>query len=350
MIADDDVSVDISLDLASIFEDRAGKKLTPVKEKLRRKKSTRSMRSSTTADTSSITMDTKKSRKSSSSTKKKKKKTALKKEAAPDLGESADDILKRWNSKIDLMDKEVDDLDKRYQEASVGDLGLAAPREMFVESSQEGEHVDGTLLSSFSPRLTSPRSKMTRHLSISCMSSAGSSLSGDSTSGLHQEGSISVPRRPSLHSLFEWNKQPSQSNLMVDSPNIVTTTSRQLDRRSKLRRSMSTTDIKQYNNTPIWPPTKRQVHRNLHAQFYRRDTKLPTPPTVNRGMDSSPVVTTQQLLQVMEPCTMRDVLAFSGLGDGTKKQGSRKLVNYGDILDNASSSNSLVSSNSLRGL
>jgi hypothetical protein len=53
---------------------------------------------------------------------------------------------------------------------------------------------------------------------------------------------------------------------------------------------------------------------NLHAQFYLRETKhLNTPYSVNRSVESSPVLTPQQLLSVMEPVTLREVLAFNGI-------------------------------------
>jgi hypothetical protein len=152
------------------------------------------------------------------------------------------------------------------------------------------------------------------------------------------------PRRPSLHTVFEWSREPSSSNLYAsdddppadDDNSTVISVSCVPDRRKLLRKSYSTTDINQYNKTPHWPPSaRRQSLGGLHAQFYRRATNLPTPSVVSRSNDSSPIVSAKQMLDIMEPVTVRELLTFSGLMEGRTKSNSR-VVNYGDVLDTQS--------------
>lgn len=291
--------------------------------------------------------------------------------------ESADDILKRWNTKIEELEDEAasmapeDEAPKkkakkkkapRLRDASLDDMNLSAGR--FLHDASTGDF--GLSISDPSKR------RMARNMSMSNLSASpvNSSLSGDEQEHKYQprRTSSAVRRRPSLTTLFEWNREPSSSNLsaaasaadppMEDESHLVMNVSTVPDRRTRLRRSLSTTDVSHYNKTTSWPPARRgsASHRggmhNLHAQFYRRSTNLPTPAQMNsRSTESSPVITSEQMLQVMEPVTMREVLEFKGLSKNNRRdEGKRqkKLVNYGDILDSQSVSSSIAGGSARR--
>lgn len=290
--------------------------------------------------------------------------------------ESADDILKRWNTKIQELEDEAESLAPeeqqtknknkkhkqkapRLRDASCGELNLASGLML---------HDASTGSCGISVSDPSKRRGMTRHMSMTHLSSspANSPLSGDEQDAKKQQrASSTTRRRPSLTTLFEWNREPSVSNLSAaasaadppreDESLLVMNVSTVPDRRKSLRRSLSTTDVSHYNKTASWPARRGSASRgmhNLHAQFYRRSTNLPTPAQSNcRSTESSPVITSEQMLQVMEPVTMREVMEFKGLGGSNHRQDNarqKKLVNYGDILDGQSVSSSIASSSARR--
>jgi hypothetical protein len=190
---------------------------------------------------------------------------------------------------------------------------------------------------------------MNRQVSISNLSTAMSTMSSLSAdTGLiykHQENKslVKLPRRPSLHSVFDWNKNSSDKNSTEDPPGgedtlVVNMSSvLKVPRHKKLERSSSASNVLQYNNTPQWPPRKGQVAAtgNLHAQFYNRETNLNTPVCVKRTALTTPVVTPQQMLSVLEPVTLRERLTFQGL-EHDHQLGNHKAVDYGSILDDES--------------
>lgn len=311
---------EVSIDPSSLFEKKKSKKkLSPVKEgKLKKKKSTRSIVSSAED-----------SRKSSMSSK---SKSASSKADSILLAESADEILARWNRKIDQIEREAAEQEERLAKAATSNDWIPAA------------YTSG-----------GPQRKLAKQASMSNISAAASAMSSlscdvsDYTTALRDKQSSRKPRRPSLHTVFEWNKEPStrsldpsvedlpagEDNLVVNMSSVLRT-----PRRRCLKKSLSTSDIFQYNNTPQWPPSnknRRPMTGNLHAQFYLRETKhLNTPYSVNRSVESSPVLTPQQMLSVMEPVTLREVLAFKGLQrDDTVE--SRKRIDYGSILDSVDS-------------
>jgi len=158
--------------------------------------------------------------------------------------------------------------------------------------------------------------------------------------------SRALGRQPSLHTVFEWNKETDESN-PSDPPagakNVVMSTEtprkggpQQMDRRKMLRKSLSTTDVNQYSLTPKWPP-KRLGNRSLHAQFYRRQTNIAemVPPPEKKDAGS---VSPEMLLEIIEPMSMRELLGLNGFTGGPLTDDS--CVNYGDILDNQSATSS----------
>jgi hypothetical protein len=307
-----DFTDDGSIDVATIFDKKVVKKLSPVHElatKLKKKKSSRSLRCSDSTRNSSKL----KSQKSSRS-----------------VG-SADEILAMLNAKIEQMERETEVLELDLQHDKARAPSSRSMKDPYARSA--------------SP----PTRMLQKHFSVSNISSATSAMSSLSYDhhdhyATSEKSTAPKPRRPSLHSVFEWNKEPSMRNLIADpdppagEDSLVVNMSSILvtSRHKLLRRSQSTNDVYQYNNTPHWPPNPRQkITGKLHAQFYRRETKLETSACANRMVESSPVETPQQLLKVMEPVSMREFLAFNGLSR-EESVASQTNLNYGAILDNES--------------
>ncbi|KAI2514219.1 hypothetical protein MHU86_112 [Fragilaria crotonensis] len=307
-----DFTDDGSIDVTTIFDKTKVKKLSPVLEietKLKKKKSSRSLRSSDSSRNSSKS----KSQKSDHS-----------------VG-SADDILAMLNAKIEQMEREAEVLDLELQRDEA-----PAPS-------------SGYMKDPYARSASSPTRMLHKQFSVSNISSATSAMSSLSCDhhdhyAMSEKSTSLKPRRPSLHSVFEWNKEPSVRNLNADpdppagEDSLVVNMSSILvtSRHKLLRRSHSTSDVYQYNNTPHWPPNPRQkMTGKLHAQFYRRETKLETSNCANRMVESSPVETPQQLLKVIEPVSMREFLAFNGRSRD-ESVASRTNLNYGAILDNES--------------
>ena len=210
------------------------------------------------------------------------------------------------------------------------------------------------------------RSHMSKSMSMPTVSSMTSSVDNTSlvsmtprtrrSTMLGKEASLSLAmatqgHRPSLHSVFEWSGT-SKSLKHDDLPSGEFVQSRQSKsvpatpgQRSKTFHAMmgtpkdsvaptsTTVSARQYALTPQWPP-KRLSNRNLHAQFYER-TMGQLPPT----HQPAPAVTPAQMLHMMEPCSMREVLTFNGFVDGFDETSENQL-NYSDILDNNSVSES----------
>ena len=303
-----DFADDASIDVATVFKKKKAKKLSPVLEaKLKGKKSSRSLRSSDSSRDSSKTNRT--------------------------VG-SADEILAMLNAKIEQMERDADELE----------LG-AAPSQITVVGVKSRDYVKGPHGRSASPKSRILQKQFSTS-NISVATSAMSSLSCDHHDNFvtSEKPTARNPRRPSLHSVFEWNKEPSvrnlnsdpdppagEDNLLVNMSSVLVT-----PRHKLLRRSFSSSDVNQYNNTPQWPPNRRQkAASNLHSQFYRRETTLQTSNCANRVVESVAVETPQQLLKVMEPVSMREFLAFNGLSRD-QALASRKNLDYGGILDNQS--------------
>ena len=209
------------------------------------------------------------------------------------------------------------------------------------------------------------RNHMSKSMSMPTVSSTASSIDTTSlatmtprtrrTIMLGKEASLSLAmategHRPSLHSIFEWSGT-SKAIQHDDLPSGEFVQSRQSKsvpatpgQRSKLFHATmtapkdpvvptSTTSTRQYTLTPQWPP-KRLSNRNLHAQFYERT--MGQLPAIHQA---APAVTAAQMLHMMEPCSMREVLTFKGFVNGFDETSENQL-NYSDILDNNSLSES----------
>uniref|UniRef100_A0A7S1YB28 Uncharacterized protein n=1 Tax=Grammatophora oceanica TaxID=210454 RepID=A0A7S1YB28_9STRA len=202
--------------------------------------------------------------------------------------------------------------------------------------------------------------------------SSNRSASREDTPRLSHKKSLSASargQRPTLHTLFEWSyddkvaqgSRPRPGNNPADTPkgNKSPVRSRQQVRRASndgslrsrshsresprglLSRSMSmpdlNQDIQQMTMTPKWPK-RRFNNSSFHQQFYHKDHEKVRPGVATarrRPKSEGPSVTPQQLLNIMEPCSMREVLAFNGFNDEFGPA-SNHMVNYADVLDNQS--------------
>ena len=177
-----------------------------------------------------------------------------------------------------------------------------------------------------------------------------------------KEASMSLAtgnHRLSLHSMFEWSAG-SKCITHDDLPrgDFVTSTqrSKHSSRTNKLGASLSslsvtsgtgttattttaaTTKSPQYALTPAWPNNKRLSNRHLHAQFYERTMgQEPLSQPAQYFSNAAPAVTAAQMLDIMEPCSIREVLTFQGFSNGFDEPSANQL-NYSDILDNNSMS------------
>lgn len=163
-------------------------------------------------------------------------------------------------------------------------------------------------------------------------------------------------REPSLHTIFEWNKEKGDGSNPSDPPagtnKVVMSTEtpracrpQKLDRRKMFRKSYSTTDVNQFSLTPKWPP-KRLGNRSLHAQFYRRQTNIGEMVPEQPKKKDCGSVSNDKMLEIIEPISMRELLRLNGFNEGplSKREVADSCVNYADILDNQSVTSSNNSS------
>jgi hypothetical protein len=154
------------------------------------------------------------------------------------------------------------------------------------------------------------------------------------------------PRRARLHSLFKWSheaKLRTEPLNLADPPEGTDSLTKSVRGTgtpdSLLTRSKSTPNLQQYRLTPKWP-TRRLAFTNFHAQFYEHNNTDPPvaapyqQPHKNQSKEA-PLLSPNNLLSIIEPCSMREVLTLQGFQEEFVPAEDH-FMNYSDILDNQS--------------
>jgi hypothetical protein len=139
---------------------------------------------------------------------------------------------------------------------------------------------------------------------------------------------------PSLHSVFCWGGDKPAKHDDLPSGAFVVTSLVEKKRGSMVKNKPA--PLQPVSSTPHWP-SKKLSNRSLHAQFYER-TMGQTPQVESKEVSTG--ITAAQLLNIMEPCSVREVLTFSGFQGGFDDSSEHKM-NYSDILDNKSVADSV---------
>jgi hypothetical protein len=139
---------------------------------------------------------------------------------------------------------------------------------------------------------------------------------------------------PALINFFEWNKSPPANTHLRRRVLHRTPSSRGVvNHRQLLRKAHSTSDIHQFHLTPEWPTSRRNVR--LHSMFY--DLSIRRQNVTRASSPGRRQVSAHEMLQIMEPCSRREVMAAQGI-DCSDSIGYRDdyVLNYGEILDTIS--------------